>query len=98
MELLAEGLMDENREVRLASADTLARIGPPGVPATLAVISRGELDTDARKAACHALHGVYSRRLRERLKPLMDALQRSGSSEAAQASAYRLLEEWEPGR
>ncbi len=58
METLAEGLMDENREVRWASADTLARIGPPGVPATLAVICRSELSNHTRQAAYHALHGV----------------------------------------
>lgn len=97
MEMLAEGLMDENREVRLASADTLARIGPPGVPATLAVISRNELNINARKAACQALHGVYSRRLRERLKPLLDALQNSSASVEAPAIAFRLLKEWESG-
>lgn len=97
MEVLAEGLIDENREVRWASADTLARIGPPGVPATLAVISRSELSNHTRQAAYHALHGVYSRRLRERLKPLLDALQSASASAEAPAIASQLLQEWDHG-
>jgi hypothetical protein len=97
MELLAEGLMDENRAVRWASADTLVRIGPPGVPATLAVICRSELSNHTCQAAYHALYGVYSRRLRERLKPLLDALQSSTASSEAPAIACRLLQEWESG-
>lgn len=97
MQLLAEGLLDENREVRWASADTLARIGPPSVPATLAVISRAVLTTPSRQAAYHALHGISSRRLRERLKPLLDALQSPTGSVEAPAIAQRLLAEWENG-
>jgi HEAT repeat protein len=97
MEMLAEGLLDENREVRWASADTLARIGPPAIPATLAVISRTELNTHTRQSAYHALHGVYSRRLRERLRPLLDALQSSSASVEAPGIAYRLLQEWDVG-
>ncbi len=95
MEMLAEGLRDDNREVRWASADTLGRIGPPGVPATLAVICRSELSSPSCQAAYHALHGVYSRRLRERLKPLLDALQSAAASSDAPAIACRLLREWE---
>lgn len=95
METLAEGLLDENREVRWASADTLARIGPPAIPATLAVISRTTLDSHTRQSAYHALHGVYSRRLRERLRPLLDALQSTSASADAPAIAFRLLQEWD---
>ncbi len=97
LQLLAEGLLDENREVRWASADTLARIGPPGIPATLAVISRATLTTPIRQAAYHALHGVSSRRLRERLKPLLEALQSPTGNVEAPLIAQRLLAEWESG-
>ncbi len=95
MSLLAEGLLDENREVRWASADALARIGPPAVPATLTVISQNTLSTPVRQAAYHALHGVFSRRLRERLKPLLEALQSPAGNVEASTIAQRLLEEWE---
>lgn len=97
IQLLAEGLLDENREVRWASADTLARIGPAGIPATLAVISQAVLTTPARQAAYHALHGISSRRIRERLKPLLEALQSPAGSVEAPAIAQRLLAEWEKG-
>jgi HEAT repeat protein len=97
VQVLAEGLMDENREVRWASADTLARIGPPGIPATLAVISRANLTTQSRMAAYHALHGVSSRRLRDRLKPLLEALQSPSGCVEAPAIAQHLLSEWENG-
>ncbi|MGW8249511.1 MAG: HEAT repeat domain-containing protein, partial [Anaerolineales bacterium] len=95
METLAEGLLDENREVRWASADTLARIGPPAIPATLSVISRTRLNAQTRQSAYHALHGIYSRRLRERLRPLLDALQSTSASIEAPAIAFRLLQEWD---
>jgi HEAT repeat protein len=95
--LLAEGLLDENREVRWASADALARIGPPAVPATLAVLSQKTLSTPIRQAAYHALHGVFSRRLRERLKPLLEALQSPAGNVEASAIAQRLLEDWDNG-
>lgn len=98
LELLAAGLMDESREVRWASADTLTRIGPPGVPATLAVICHSELSNNTRQAAYHALHGVCSRRLRERLKPLLEALQSSAASSKAPRIACRLLQEWAEDR
>jgi HEAT repeat protein len=95
MEVLAEGLLDENHEVRWATADALARIGPPAVPATLGLISRTTLTTQTRQAAYHALHGVLSRRLRERLKPLLEALQSPSGSAQAPAIARQLLDEWE---
>lgn len=95
MALLAEGLLDENREVRWASADALARIGPPAVPATLVVLSQNTLSTPVRQAAYHALHGVFSRRLRERLKPLLEILQSPAGNVEAPAIAKRLLEEWD---
>ena len=59
MALLAEGLLDGNREVRWASADALARIGPPAVPATLAVISQKTLTTPVRQAAYHACTACF---------------------------------------
>ena len=95
MEVLAEGLLDENHEVRWATADALARIGPQAVPATLGVISRATMTTQTRQAAYHALHGVLSRRTRERLKPLLEALQSPSGSAEAPAIARRLLDEWE---
>lgn len=94
LDILAEGLMDENHEVRWATADALARIGPPAIPATLAVISRSRLTTPTRQACYHALHGVLARRLRERMKPLLDALRSPAGSAEAPAIALRLLEEW----
>ena len=95
MEVLAEGLLDENHEVRWATADALARIGPQAVPATLEVISRATMTSQTRQATYHALHGVLSRRLRERLKPLLEALQSPSGSAEAPTIARRLLDEWE---
>jgi HEAT repeat protein len=95
LDILAEGLMDENHEVRWATADALARIGPPAIPATLAVISRSRLTTPTRQACYHALHGVLARRLRERMKPLLDALRSPSGSAEAPEIARRLLDEWQ---
>lgn len=95
IEVLAEGLNDSNHEVRWATADVLARIGPPAVPATLRVISSLTLSAPTRQAAYHALHGVLSRRLRERLKPILEALRSPAASVEAPAIAQRLLQDWE---
>lgn len=95
IEILAEGLSDNSHKVRWATADVLAHIGPRAVPATLKVISRSTLSAPTRQAAYHALHGVLSRRLRERLKPILEALQSPTASIEAPAIAHRLLQEWE---
>ncbi len=93
--VLAEGLQDSHHEVRWATADALVRIGPPAIPATLAVISQATMTAQTRQVAYHVLHGVLSRRLRERLKPLLEALQSPSASAGAPAIAQRLLDEWE---
>lgn len=95
IEVLAEGLSDSSHKVRWATADVLARIGPAAVPATLKVISHSTPSAPTRQAAYHALHGVLSRRLRERLKPILEALQSPAAGVEAPAIAQRLLQEWE---
>jgi len=95
IEVLAEGLYDSSHEVRWATADVLARIGPPAVPATLRVISQAAPSAQTRQAAYHALHGVLARRLRERLRPILEALRSPAASAEAPAIAHRLLQDWE---
>ena len=93
--ILAEGLLDENYAVRWATADVLARLGKRGVPATLTILSQLKITEQSRQAAYHALHGITSHRVRERIKPLLDALHGSAASVEAPAIAQRLLMEWE---
>jgi HEAT repeat protein len=92
---LAEGLLDENQAVRWATADVLAQLGAKAVPATLTIISQSKLNEQSRQAAYHALHGITSRQIQERIKPLLDALHGPAASIEAPAVAQRLLMEWE---
>jgi HEAT repeat protein len=95
VEILAEGLLDDDHEVRWITADLLARIGERSVPATLRVISTSQISGPLRQAAYHALHGVASLQVRDRLKQLLNVLQSSVTSVEAPAIARRLLEDWE---
>ena len=92
---LAEGLLDENRLVRWATADVLAKLGTKAVPATLTIISQCELNEQSRQAAYNALHGITSRPIQARIKPLLDALRGPAASIEAPVIAQHLLMEWE---
>ncbi len=94
-DILAEGLLDENREVRWASADVLAHLGEAGVLVTLKILSQSRLNAQTLQAAYHALHDIASSEVQERLQPLLVALRGPAASIEAPAVAQRLLMEWE---
>jgi HEAT repeat protein len=93
--ILAEGLLDDNYAVRWATSDVLARLGKRGVPATLTILSQRHLTEQSRQAAYHALHGITSSQIQQRLKPLLDALQSPVANIEVPVIAQRLLMEWE---
>ena len=93
--ILAEGLRDQEFVVRWASADSLAQLGEAAVPATLVMLTHHEMEEQFRQAAIHALHGVRSQRVQDRLKPLLDALRGPNAGVEAPMLAQRLLAEWE---
>ena len=95
VEILAEGLLDDDHEIRWITADLLARIGERSIPAVLRVISTSQISCPFRQAAYHALHGVASKQVRERLQQLLEVLQSSVACVEAPAIARRLLEDWE---
>jgi HEAT repeat protein len=92
---LAEGLLDDNQAVRWATADVLAHLGVRAVPATLTIISQRKLNEQSRQAVYHALHGMTSRQIQQRVQPLLDALHGTAASIEAPAVAQHLLMEWE---
>lgn len=92
---LAEGLLDDNYVVRWTSANVLTKIGENGVQATLSVLIKSEMNESLRQAAFHALTGTTSPKIRERIKPLMDALMKSSTLESPSHIARHLLIEWE---
>ena len=94
VQLLAEGLCDENQPVRWVSARVLARLDAAAVPAILTVLSRQKLNEPFRQAAYHALHSMLSRRTQERIKPVLEALRSPAASVEAPAAAQRLLASW----
>lgn len=93
--ILVEGLLDENYAVRWATSDVLARLGRRGVPATLTILSQRQLNEQSRQAAFHALHGIASTQIQQRLKPLLDALQNPFANIQVPVIAQHLLMEWE---
>jgi HEAT repeat protein len=93
VDVLAEGLFDDDYAVRWATADVLARLGERAVPAVLRALSNHSINEQSRQAAYHALHGISSNRVLERIKPLLDALNRHSGN--VPAIAQRLLFEWE---
>jgi HEAT repeat protein len=92
--ILAEGLRDANYVVRWATADVLAHLGPRAVPATLTMLSCYKIDEQLRQAAYHALHGIKSSKIQERLKPLLDSMRGLAFSIEVPMLAQRLLAEW----
>ena len=92
--ILAEGLRDKNYVVRWASADVLAQLGAEAVPSTLTMLTHHKLDEQFRQAAFHALNGITSRRIKEPLKPLLDALRGPAAGVEAPMLAHRLLKDW----
>jgi HEAT repeat protein len=92
---LAEGLFDEDYVVRWATAEALVRLGARAVPAILTVLSHHEINEPFRQAAYHALHGMTSRSIQERLEPLLQALRSYSASMEAPLIAQRLLMRWE---
>jgi HEAT repeat protein len=94
IQILAEGLLDENHAVRWATARALARLDAVAIPAVLTIISRNRMTEPLREAAYHALHAMVSRRTQERIRPLLNALLGPAASVEAPAVAQHLLAEW----
>jgi hypothetical protein len=95
VKLLLEGLCDENRSVRWASAEALARLDASAVPEILRMLARSAGDGTCREAAYHALHAMRGRHTQERLKPLLEALRGPSAVIEAPGIAQRLLKEWD---
>ena len=88
--VLAAGLVDENRQVRWASASALAEIGSPAVPAILEILRTHPLDEDLRQVVFHSLHAMPLA-ARKELLPLIEALASPATSSLAPAIASRMV-------
>lgn len=101
LDILAEGLFDENMEVRWATARVLANLDVPAIPAILQVLCMHELTEPLRQSSYHALNSMPGSRqpeIRAYLEPLLDVLRRQNAismiSIEAPVIAQRLLSEW----
>jgi HEAT repeat protein len=94
VDILAEGLLDENYAIRWATVDVLVHLGARTIPSVLTILSRCTLNELSRQAAYHALHGILSASTHERIKPLLDALKGPVPDIEARTIAQRLLLEW----
>ena len=95
LDILAEGLTDDNQAVRWATARVLARMDAAAVPAILNVIGCNPLSEPFRQAVIHALHAMPSPRTQARIKPVLTALKNPGASMSAPGVARRLLTVWQ---
>lgn len=94
LQIVAQGLCNDNKTVRWVSSDLLARIGPKAIPDVLKVICDSPLSDECRQSAFHALRAIKSYRANECLKPLVSALSSSSTKQIAQTIAGRMLNDW----
>jgi len=92
---LAEGLYDHSQAVRWATANVLAELGTPAIPAVLRVISQQPLEEPFRQAAYHALHAMISPQIQAYLQPLLEALRNPAGRLQAPQIAQRMLTQWD---
>jgi HEAT repeat protein len=94
VDVLAQGLFDENHAVRWATAQVLASLDAAAIPAILKTLAEHPLDEQYRQVVYHALHAMPAAQTQEYLRPLLHAL--SGASAAVEAPcvAQRILSEW----
>ena len=94
IDVLAEGLHDENQAVRWATASVLARLDATAVPAILKTLTENELNEPFRQAAVHAMSAMPSSQTRAYLAPVLDALRGPAAQIEAPITANRLLGDW----
>lgn len=93
VEEVVKGLFDEKRSIRIASAEALATMGADAVPLLLDVLSRPHLSQPTLQAIGHAIGSIRSYSVREKLRPLLRALQDPTSSSVVPSIAYQMLAE-----
>jgi HEAT repeat protein len=92
---LAEGLYNESYAIRWSTANVLAQLGEPGVPAVLSVLSKREMEEPFRQAAYQALHGINSLEIRKQIMPVLEALSNPSPKTPVSHVAQNLLLDWE---
>lgn len=95
LEILAEGLLDSDPEVRWETSDALARLGDRAIPVTLEILRRGPASKPLRQAVYHVLSSVACRASRQQLAPLLEILCGPARGELVSEVAGRLLQAWE---
>lgn len=98
IEVLAQGLYDDNQAVRWVTARVLANLNSTAIPAILNVLTRQRLSEPFRQAAYHALHAMPSRLTQEYLQPLLQALKSPAANVEAARQAQHMLLEWKHTR
>jgi hypothetical protein len=93
LDIVADGLFDDKRAVRWASAEALAACGEDAIPIILSILCRPGLSQMTLEAVGHACRSIQSARLRKRLRPLLKALRNQTSSSTITSVARQLMSE-----
>lgn len=94
VDMLAEGLNDESRAVRRATARVLAQLDAAAIPAILKVLVKFPLNECNRPAIYNSLNMMPSNQTKEYLSPLIEALRSSSAMYAVPSIAQKMLSEW----
>jgi len=101
VDVLADGLVDDNYEVRWTTARVLANLDCAAIPAILKVLSTQPITEPLRQSAHHALNSmpsVHHPEIYGYLKPLLDTLHEASAfaliAVETPAIAQRLLLDW----
>lgn len=94
IEVLVEGLFDENQAVRWSTGRVLAHLNATAIPAILDILTRRRINEPTRQAVIYALNAMPSKLAQGYLKPLLEALKGPAASVNAPRTAQRMLLEW----
>ncbi|MFZ6028385.1 MAG: HEAT repeat domain-containing protein [Chloroflexota bacterium] len=94
VDVVVQGLFHQERVIRFASAEALASLGEQSVLLLLSVLSRPGLSQPTMQAIGHAFNSIESHAVRERVRPLLQALQDPTTSTVVPSIAQQMLAVW----
>lgn len=94
LDVLVEGLYDDNQAVRWATASVLAKLDSTAIPAILVMITQRPLTEVSRQAVYHVFEAMPSCLTRDYIRPLLLALENPAAYREVPRLAQNMLLEW----